>query len=248
MKPVTDRLSSTLFVAALFHGLVILGVTFTGSDGDTAAIPTLRVTLLADSDAPDTDSVDADYLAQRGSAGGGRRTPGERPTTTPHAAQRVGTLPEPGGTAPAPRAAAARIPSPSSRTLAVQLDRLATLPAAQREDSLASPATRASVLAAYLDAWRRRVERVGTANFPAAARAAPANPTLEVTLGPDGALEAVVVRRSSGNPALDQAAVDILHLAVPFDPLPPAVRAEYGGLRFAYEWDFRGDAQSPGFD
>ena len=130
----------------------------------------------------------------------------------------------------------------------MQLDRLATLPEARREGSLASPATRASVLAAYLDAWRRRVERVGTANFPAEARSAPANPTLEVTLGPDGALEAVVVRRSSGHRALDQAAVDILHLAVPFDPLPPAVRAAYGGLRFAYEWDFRGDAQGPGFD
>ena len=83
MKPATDRLSSTLFVAALFHGLVILGVTFTGPHGDTAAIPTLKVTLLADSDAPDTDSVDADYLAQRSSTGGGRRASGDRPTTTP---------------------------------------------------------------------------------------------------------------------------------------------------------------------
>ena len=33
-----------------------------------------------------------------------------------------------------------------------------------------SPDTRASRLAPYLDAWRRRVEQVGTVNFPALAR------------------------------------------------------------------------------
>jgi protein TonB len=106
----------------------------------------------------------------------------------------------------------------------------------------ASPSTREAALAAYLDGWRQRVERIGTLNFPTQARSQGFNnnPTLEVTIGAGGQLEAIVVRRSSGNSALDQAALTILRSAAPFEPLPDAIRAEYEVLRFAYEWDFGG--------
>jgi protein TonB len=63
-------------------------------------------------------------------------------------------------------------------------------------------------------------------------------PTLEVVIGADGRLNDIVVRRSSGDRALDQAALKILRLAAPFDPLPQSIRANYDVLRFAYEWDF----------
>jgi protein TonB len=59
-----------------------------------------------------------------------------------------------------------------------------------------------------------------------------------VVIGADGRLKDIVVRRSSGNAALDQAALTILRLAAPFEPLPDKIRAEYDALRFAYEWDF----------
>ena len=48
----------------------------------------------------------------------------------------------------------------------------------------------------------------------------------------------IVVRRSSGDKALDQAALKILRLAAPFAPLPESIRKDYDVLRFAYEWDF----------
>lgn len=278
--PVTDRLSSTLFVAALAHGIVILGVTFTaGPLGEMDAIPTLKVTLLADSDVTDIARDDADYLAQRDQRGAGARTLGDRPTTTlsadhlvtqpgdqagadptdgtprealPSAEQvvtralspeQIKALPEPTEAATEkPQTAAALIRNPSAQTLAAEVDLTATLPDQDNDGLLASPDTRASALANYLDAWRRRVERIGTANFPDQARNAPANPTLEVTVGPEGQLEKIVVRSSSGNSAVDQAALTILRLAAPFDPLPQSVRAEYDVLRFAYEWDFRGES------
>jgi protein TonB len=59
-----------------------------------------------------------------------------------------------------------------------------------------------------------------------------------VAIGPDGNLEDIVVRRSSGDTTLDQAALQILRMAAPFEPLPPSILAEYTVLRFAYEWDF----------
>ena len=57
-------------------------------------------------------------------------------------------------------------------------------------------------------------------------------------IGADGRLDDIVVRSSSGDNALDQAALKILRLAAPFAPLPEEIRKDYDVLRFAYEWDF----------
>jgi len=103
-----------------------------------------------------------------------------------------------------------------------------------------TPDTRASKLAPYLAAWKRKVERVGTLNFPEVARNAglSGSPVVEVQIGANGKLVESSVRRSSGHGALDHAALTILKLASPFDPFPPDLAAEYAQLRFAYQWDF----------
>jgi periplasmic protein TonB len=112
----------------------------------------------------------------------------------------------------------------------------------KRDELWITPDTRAATLAPYLDAWRRKVERIGTLNYPTAARtaAATADPVLEVGIDSNGTLDRAVIRRSSGNPELDQAALAILKLASPFDPFPPELAAQYRVLRFAYEWQFVG--------
>jgi protein TonB len=105
-----------------------------------------------------------------------------------------------------------------------------------------TPDTRAATLAPYLDHWRGKVERIGTINYPTAARSAgrKASPVVEVGILANGTLDRVVIRRSSGSPELDQAALAILKLASPFDPFPPELAAQYRVLRFAYEWQFEG--------
>ena len=103
-----------------------------------------------------------------------------------------------------------------------------------------TPDTRASRLAPYLAAWKRKVERVGTLNFPTVARTAglSGSPVVEVQIGANGKLIDASVRRSSGHGSLDEAAMAILKLASPFDPFPADLAAEYAQLRFAYQWDF----------
>jgi protein TonB len=103
-----------------------------------------------------------------------------------------------------------------------------------------TPDTRASRLAPYLAAWKRKVERVGTLNFPTAARnrGLSGSPVVEVQIGANGRLIDATVRRSSGFGSLDESALSILKLASPFDPFPPDLAAEYSQLRFAYQWDF----------
>ena len=105
-----------------------------------------------------------------------------------------------------------------------------------------SPDTKASHLAPYLDAWRRKVERVGTLNFPSAARRADfsGSPVIEVALSADGRLLEATIQRPSAHPEIDQAALQILRLASPFEAFPPSLARSYGSVRFAYQWEFFG--------
>jgi protein TonB len=105
---------------------------------------------------------------------------------------------------------------------------------------LISANTRESRIATYLNTWKTRVEQVGTLHFPAVATLTGVDryPVLEVAINADGRLREVLVRNSSGQRELDQAAMEILRLAAPFEPFPAALRADYDVLRFAYEWRF----------
>ena len=118
----------------------------------------------------------------------------------------------------------------------------------KRDELWVTPDTRASIVAPYLVAWRAKVERIGTLNFPAAARHAGSNasPVVEVGIDADGHLEQASIQRSSGDPELDQAALTILKLASPFDPFPPQLARRYRVLRFVYEWQFVGGRLSTG--
>jgi protein TonB len=118
----------------------------------------------------------------------------------------------------------------------------------QRDELWITPDTRAATLAPYLDAWRRKVERIGTLNYPTVAKVAgaAAAPVVEVGIAADGKLDRVLIRRSSGNAELDQAALEILKLASPFDPFPPQLAKQYRVLRFAYEWQFSGGRAASG--
>ena len=118
----------------------------------------------------------------------------------------------------------------------------------KRDELWITPDTRESILAPYLDSWRRRVERIGTVNYPSAALHAgiKASPVLEVAIDADGRLAKVDVLTSSGYPDLDAAALAILKLASPFDPFPPDLAARYRRLRFADEWQFTGGRLAAG--
>ena len=105
-----------------------------------------------------------------------------------------------------------------------------------------SPDTQASRLAPYLDAWRRKIERVGTLNFPSAARRADlsGSPVIEVAIGANGQLLEATVQRASSHAEIDQAALTILRIASPFEPFPADLARHYSALRFAYQWEFAG--------
>lgn len=93
---------------------------------------------------------------------------------------------------------------------------------------ITSVATRASADAAYLNEWVRKIELVGNRNFPQEAlqQRIFGQLRLATILRPDGTILSVEVLQSSGYGILDQAALQIVHLAAPFPPFPPEIRKD----------------------
>ncbi len=95
--------------------------------------------------------------------------------------------------------------------------------------------------AAYLDAWRAKVEEIGNLNYPEEAlrRNLSGSLLLDVAINADGTLNSVRVLRSSGHKVLDDAAVRIVRLAAPFPPLPEAIRRDTDILHIPRVWRFK---------
>lgn len=272
-----------LFLVAIAHGIVILGLTFGAPGRDGRRAPGLEVMLVSD-ELPTADRNDkAAYLAQRTQIGSGTGEDVRRATSPAAVRERRAREGRRDGvdadTRPEADSATDRTIFTTARRMTVRYfapvfdaavagaqpllvederrgaqalgpdaSSRAEIKGAPRDELVIAPDTRESILAPYLDSWRRKVERLGTMNFPTAAKRprALANPVLEVAIASSGKLESAVVRRSSGQPELDQSALDILKLASPFDPFPKEVAAHYRVLRFAYEWQFEGSENANG--
>ena len=93
--------------------------------------------------------------------------------------------------------------------------------------------------AQYEEEWRVKVERLGTVNYPAAARGKLyGNLRLTVTIRPDGSVESIELDRSSGLKVLDAAAFKIVRMATPFAAFPPNIRRDTDLLVITRTWFF----------
>jgi len=281
--PVWERLLTMLFLAALVHGLIILGVTFNAAAENKDSAPGLEVLLVSD-EVPDADkNPDAIYLAQRTQLGSGNSKKPVKPhnrasaiPTPTHAGSPEGDslarqadmaadheepvltttawttevryTAEAGGTGPLHNLPLLLDQPPDAHAGPEDEQGPVQLRGPKRDELWITADTRMSVLAPYLDAWRRKVERIGTINFPRAARmtAATMSPLVSVAIAANGTVKQALIRRSSGDPELDQAALATLKLASPFDPFPPELAARYHVLHFAYEWQYTGGRGTSG--
>ncbi len=104
---------------------------------------------------------------------------------------------------------------------------------------------RSAVEASYVDAWVRKVERVGNLNYPDEARRRRLDGTLilNVLINHDGQVLNVQVANSSGEQVLDDAARRIVELSSPFSPFPVEMRQKYDQLMITRTWVFQSDAR-----
>lgn len=103
-----------------------------------------------------------------------------------------------------------------------------------------SARTKTYKYASYMEAWRAKVERVGNLNYPEEARKYKISGSLilDVALEPDGGINQITIRRSSGHKVLDDAAVRIVELASPFSPFPDNISSETDILHITRTWQF----------
>jgi len=277
-----DRLPAMLFLAALVHGILIIGITFNPYlIDDLSNAISLEVTIVADPDQRIDRPDEAEYLAQASQQGGGNTADDVRPTAPLESASPIDNLGEDSGEslldASSHEQSADQVlstqseqdrkvvddlredPRPDDSTaIALEAGSEQTLPLPQDEAAtllihdddprqlVISADTRESTIAAYLDNWKRRIEAVGDEYFPELGEldGLTGSPTLEVSIEASGQLSEVIIRKSSGSPVLDKAALDILRRASPFDPFPAEVSADYDRLRFAYKWLFSEELES----
>jgi protein TonB len=140
----------------------------------------------------------------------------------------------------------------NSTAIALESGSEQTLPLPQEENAsmlihdddprqlIISVDTRESTIAAYLDNWKRRIEAVGDEYFAELGSfdELTGSPTLEVKIEASGQLSEVIIRKSSGSRVVDQAALDILRRASPYEPFPDEVAADYDHVLFAYKFLF----------
>lgn len=273
---VPDRLPAMLFLAALVHGILIIGVTFNPQlTSPFAEAISLEVTIVADPDQQIDRPDDAEYLAQASQEGGGNITDQIRPSAPLHSAMPADNPGIEEGTAPtdakaheisADEVLASENTSDrqvavdprsdpearNSMAIAMESGSESTLPLPQDDKAsflltdddpqqlIISADTRESVAAAYLDAWKRRVEAVGAAYLPELGRLdnLTGSPTLLVRIDKHGNLIDATVSRTSGSLLLDLASVDIIQRASPFDQFPDAMASDYEQVAFEYKFLF----------
>ncbi len=158
--------------------------------------------------------------------------------------------PKPTKTVKQVKKAVKKPPMPSATELLTNSFRIASLSAEVRRKMEAkaqrprrkfiSATTREYNYAAYMEAWRAKVERVGNLNYPEQARKQKLSGSLvlDVALNADGTINEITIRRSSGEKILDDAAVRIVKLSAPFSPFPQHIKDETDILHIMRTWQF----------
>lgn len=96
--------------------------------------------------------------------------------------------------------------------------------------------------AQYVEDWRLKVERIGTLNYPEAARGKVyGSLVLTVILQADGSVARIEIDRSSGHRVLDDAARRIVQMAAPYAAFPPDIRRDTDELAITRTWFFTRD-------
>lgn len=244
--PARERFGFALFLALCLHAILILGVTFSPPERTVPSRP-LEVVLVgpvgeAESDppleAPAADPSEAIPIKQADVQPPVARAP--RPTAqTPPQAEPYDLR--------SPIADAAPPAQPQRRNFAALSGEIAALGLAMANEEaagagaprirqLSSLADKSADEAAYLEMWRAKVERIGTANYPGNGVAGELR--MQVVIGDDGALLDARIIEPSGVAPVDAAALRIVRLAAPFAQFPVEMRKSYDQLQITRTWRF----------
>ncbi len=127
-------------------------------------------------------------------------------------------------------------------SLAAKLDRYKEEAAKRpRVRRITSVSTKRAMDALYLLKWEREIERTGNQYYPEEARLQElyGDLSLMVTVLPNGAVSNIQLLQSSGHKVLDDAAINIVNKAAPFEPFSAEMSREIDKLEIVRTWHFQ---------
>ena len=269
----SDKLSLTLFVAAIIHTLIILGISFQIAPPRSLG-KKLEVVLIQNPDIQRPDK--ADFLAQEDQIGSGegkeKKINQQQASVSPQRKKQLGDAQKTQPTAPTPQTVllqkeaphaidASRKKAPNSKSITTaqllqQSQEIAQLQAEitasqnsisgwPRRSYINSISAHKHIAASYEAAWQQKVEKIGNLNYPGEARRKKLSGTLVLTveLYADGTLRKTTINRRSGHKIIDDAAINIVKLASPFSPFPLNLQREADILVITRTWQFQNSGQ-----
>ncbi|MFQ3171569.1 MAG: protein TonB [Oleispira sp.] len=95
----------------------------------------------------------------------------------------------------------------------------------------------------YVNSWRRKIEKMGTLNYPREAESCYTNCSLRllVSINPDGTINNLRILESSGKQVLDDAAIRIVRRSAPFAPFTEEMKRDIDLLEIIRTWQFKGN-------
>lgn len=124
-----------------------------------------------------------------------------------------------------------------------QIDRIYDQVNAALRTGYATSRTEGGPAGRYLARWKRQVEAYGNRHYPGALvqQDISGRVILEATVNNQGRVLNLAIRRSSGSPALDNAARNLLQAAAPYPAFPDELAAKYDRLVITRTWVFTSD-------
>ncbi|MBV1950749.1 MAG: TonB family protein [Cycloclasticus sp.] len=269
----SDKLSLTLFAAAIIHTLIILGISFQVAPPRSLG-KKLEVVLIQNPDVQRPD--EADFLAQEDQIGSGegkeKKINQQQASISPQLKKRLGDAQKTQPTASSPQtvllqnearraidASPKKAPNSKAITTAELLQKSQEIAQSQaeitatqnsisgwpRRSYINSISAHKHIAASYESAWQQKVEKIGNLNYPGEARRKKLSGTLVLTveLYSDGTLRKTTINRRSGHKIIDDAAVNIVKLASPFSPFPLNLQREADILVITRTWQFQNSGQ-----
>jgi protein TonB len=264
----TDRLGVMLLLAAVVHAFMILGITFKPFDPKRPHYQqqSLEIIVINQAAEPPEEDEKPDFLAQTTQRGSGEQPESVEPSfeespppMPPSQPRRVKPQPQqqrltteispqktkqekPPEELPLELSASQLLTSKNLEIarLTAELERRTKAYAKMPKRKTITASTKEHKYTAYLDAWRRKVERIGNLNYPDQAKrnSLYGNLMLHVAVLADGSVDSIRVLHSSGHQILDEAAVRIVRMSAPFSPFPEEIRKETDILDIIRTWQF----------
>lgn len=95
--------------------------------------------------------------------------------------------------------------------------------------------TKEHLYASYMEAWRRKIERVGNLNYP---KGHMGDVVVHIAVRQDGSVEKMRIMKHAESSLINEAALKIATLAAPFPPFPSDIREKTDILDIIRTWRF----------